>query len=494
MDPLTTLAPFEHLMFADDRPEYPMTFFLRARLDGPLAATALRAAATAALARHPLLTATIVGGDARAKGAELSWSVPEQAAVFLDDAPEGTPFRYPRGTAHLDITAEAGVRLFLRGPWLWLQTHHAAADANGAVQFLEDVLIAYADAAGAAVTARPLVPALLAGRAAFHVTPRDQRRRRLGVLHRIWLFSRQFPAPLTPARGEAVPRTITPAQFPSCVDQTLSESEALALRGEAHRYGATVNDLMLADLFRALDTWNRDHDARRNLRLAMPINMRLGADRAMPAANVVSMCFLDRKGAALDAPDLLEGIVRETRAIKHFRLGHALLIVAAALSRVPGGLKLLVTARRPWGCSATAVLSNLGTPFFASALPRDGRGRLRVGPLTLASLELLPPIRPETRAAIGVVNYGGELRVTLHFDARWLTPVSARALLNGFLATLRQSMAAAAAASQPFAARLAASKIRRASAPFRGLPIGKNVGYGLLLAPGSPKAPPVEAR
>lgn len=481
------LTPFEHLMLADDRPAYPMTFFMRARVAGAVDGVRLRSAAVKALGRHPLLGARVRGGDARRRVGALYWEMPAGAVTpHIDLAAEGTPFRYPQATAALDLTSEPGVRIFVRtdaaGAWIWLQIHHAVADATGAAQFLEDVLIAYADdGALGNVRARVLEPALLANRAAFHVSRREERLRLIKDLGRIWRFFKQFPAPLAAAPGEPVPRTVTGAPGPAAVAHVLLPQQVEALRSEAHRHGATVNDLLLTDLFRTLAAWNTESGARPHIRLAMAINLRLAADRAMPAANVVSMCFLDRKGSEAlgDPAALLAGVARETSDIKRYRLGLALIRVARLAGKLPGGLRRLMTPTGPWQCMSTAVLSNLGAPFAQSALPRDERGCLKAGPLTLEGLEFLPPIRPATRASFGVVSFRGELRLALHYDPRWFSPTAARSLMNQYVHVLEASMERAAAARLPFKERLAASISRKTSSPFRALPIGKNVGYGL---------------
>ena len=49
------LTPFEDYMLADDRPQWPMAFFLRLRARGEYSLSVLERAVQAALARHPLL-------------------------------------------------------------------------------------------------------------------------------------------------------------------------------------------------------------------------------------------------------------------------------------------------------------------------------------------------------------------------------------------------------------------------------------------------------
>src|SRR5690606_5545704 len=69
---------FEHLMFADDRAETPMTFFLRMTLTGDDGAALdherLREAVARAITRHPLLQSTIAGSPNLA-GSRLSWQL-----------------------------------------------------------------------------------------------------------------------------------------------------------------------------------------------------------------------------------------------------------------------------------------------------------------------------------------------------------------------------------------------------------------------------------
>ena len=53
------LAPFEEYMLADDRPAYPMTFFLRLRLAGRFGLETFPQALRTAVSRHPLLSALV---------------------------------------------------------------------------------------------------------------------------------------------------------------------------------------------------------------------------------------------------------------------------------------------------------------------------------------------------------------------------------------------------------------------------------------------------
>ncbi len=78
------------------------------------------------------------------------------------------------------------------------------------------------------------------------------------------------------------------------------------------------------------------------------------------------------------------------------------------------------------------MLSNLGRPLLDVPLPRRDK-KITVGQMTLERLEFLPPIRPQTTVAFGVLTYAERLHVDLHFDPRVLTVVESEELLDDFV-------------------------------------------------------------
>jgi hypothetical protein len=181
----------------------------------------------------------------------------------------------------------------------------------------------------------------------------------------------------------------------------------------------------------------------------MPVNLRRPADAALSAANSVGMAFLDRSArhCAADPDQLLADVIRETQEIKTSLFGGPLLRVAACLGRWPGGLCQMMTPRWPFSCGATAVLSNLGTVLTQSPLPRDERGQLQTGGLTLLRLELLPPVRPGTVVALGVVTYAGRMTISVRHDPAALSFARARTLVTAFGAALGGDINSSANAS-----------------------------------------------
>lgn len=209
----------------------------------------------------------------------------------------------------------------------------------------------------------------------------------------------------------------------------------------ARSAGATVNDVLLRDLFVTLAEWNRQYaggSSERGIRLAMPINLRRAVHASLPAANLVSMCFLQRDVPSdCDLAALLSSITHETRGIKRHDLGRTLLTLLSLSGMRSGGVSRMVNSQR---CHTTSVLSNLRHPFADAKLPRDGSGRLQSGELTVEAAGLIPQIRAGVPVSFGVVCYAGELRIELHYDSGKFAMSQARDLLNRYTDRLERTL------------------------------------------------------
>jgi hypothetical protein len=228
--------------------------------------------------------------------------------------------------------------------------------------------------------------------------------------------------------------------FPGLRCHTFSASETATLLATARRLECTLNDLLLCDLFLGLSRWNARYstNGRRDvLRIMVPTNLRTEGDSVMPAANVVSMAFLDRRAGKISSREaLLRGVSWEMNVVKKGRLGLTMIHFLGMLSKCPGGLEKVLLADR---CLATSVLSNLGDPTQDVDLPRRD-GRLVVGDMVLKRIEAYPPVRPATHATFGITTHAGELTVALHFDRRRFSRHAGDELLGEFLRQIRTSL------------------------------------------------------
>lgn len=391
------LSPFELMMVFDDRPDYPMTFSLGARVRGPVDRERLENSLNATLQRHPLLTSLLVD-----KRGYPHWT-PLPAPYSCLSSEMGRPF---------DLRREAGIRVVsephCEGCTLHWEFHHACCDGVGALAVMGDWLQLYNRPHQ---PLPPLRPESLLQRANFRrMPPRppgpprswSQKARSLWdslkiAWHVVW--SRPSPVAAGPGPNSANRDSLTLLRhldFPRNAQ-------------------GTINDAMLAALFVTLAEWNQSRlgpHPDRLLRITMPVNHRLPEDQAMPAANVISYAFLDRRESQCRSlPALLQSLGVARKAIKQYGLSRQFVDTLALGAHFPRLMRWNV--RYPI-CRSSAVYSHVGGP--AQPLLQDP------GPLQVEYLFGAPPIRPGTHLSIGGGVGREALQILMRGDARWFQP------------------------------------------------------------------------
>jgi hypothetical protein len=239
------------------------------------------------------------------------------------------------------------------------------------------------------------------------------------------------PVPLLASKDGANGTHLTPRDehvVPSVRTGRVEADVLRRLSAAASQRQVTLNDWLVRDFFLAVDDFRRRHEA-----------LRQAADARLPAANVVSMVFLDRNaGETADAAELLRGIHDEMDLIHRRQLGLTFIWSLIALRALPGGLAGRLGNGR---CEATCVVSNLGRAFAGSPLATS-EGKIVAGNLLLEAVDFFAPVREGTAATIGLVFYAGELQVCLQYDSRRLAADQADDLLTTYLRTIRASLGA----------------------------------------------------
>lgn len=438
------LVPFERYFLSDDRHAYPMNFRLRMNFAGTPDRQRLAAAWKSGLARHPLLSARLQQG---------SWHPSDNIIPPIWEGPEG----HSAPEHPFDLQEAPGAQLHVlpgpEGATLDFRFHHAVCDAVGALQFAGDVLAFYhAASIGRAnhEMLEPLDAQLLRQRQAFDITLPGQvsaGQVLLTTLKEGWRILSCWPIQLTG-------RKVQPATPPLFLEHATDPELYTRLQQRAAESDVTTNDLMLRDLFLTIAAWNRTRGklrARSWIRVIMPISLRGPRDVAMPATNLLGYALVGRRVSDCDNSDrLLSSLTAETRLIKDWALGAVFVNAITLLDRVPGMLSLMTGFCRQF---TTVIYSNLGNPEhrLSAELPeRDGR--LRAGDLELRSFSGAPPVRPGTRLAMMLTQYGGRLVLGAHVDGRWF----GRELGEQFLRLYEAQLQATAAASPPSASASAA--------------------------------------
>ena len=431
------LTPFEHLMLMDMRRGYPMCFFLEMRLVGSLHRQQFAAAVLSASARHPQTQMRV--GYIRGRPV---WLAPDQTPTveWVDEATAAPTVLW----RPIDLGRESGVRfIVIAEPSLrWrvvLQVHHSVCDGLAAVEYFGDLWACYSAATPAAFRF-PTRPARRAQAPTAPVAAGSH------LTHESLAFARFFPEKL------ARPATTTAAVDASLSNllrtpyETFEFSSALslALRNAASRASVTLNDVAIAAVMRALLAWNvaAGHPAKR-IRVNMPVSLRSPGARG-PACNNMGYAFLDRTSDdCTPFCRLTLSIATASRWIQSNRAAEWFLDTLAVLSTRPWLLWLIT--RLPI-CLSTAVVSNLGNvtrrlrahahpPGHADPYAQPMADGKQVpdqwnvaADLQVTGMWGVPPIRPGTRAAVGVTTYGGRLHIAVLCDTQSLGPNAAAAM------------------------------------------------------------------
>ena len=435
------LTPLEWFLCKSHRSDYPTSMLCQLNFLGEMDRADFAAAYSAAITRHPLLRSRV---SANANG-RLFWTPDDAPLAPVDWGDDKTPF-LPWGVG-FDLTRESGVRAAVRvgeqRSVLMLEFQHACCDGHGMMRVVEDLLAGYA-AAQAGIEPESALWPLNYGRLRERGRYLPSRRPPgAGLQDAIWRgseaasFLSQAPRPLAPGdRGDS----LSPRRRPAISTHYLTKDESRAIRASVAADRGTLNDLYLSVVFKLLAEWNLRHDLRAdqgNLRILMPVDLRVPGDEALPAANAMTFGFLNRRAVECqDMPSLLAGIRRETLALQEDRSAVEILDVLGALAASPRAAELIVGSSF---CLATAIVTNLGDPTrrFFTRLPRKG-GLLHVGNLLVESATGFPPLRPRTRVAFGFGAYGGRIVLSLRWDPRCYTDRDADMLMQDYIAPWRR--------------------------------------------------------
>jgi hypothetical protein len=229
---------------------------------------------------------------------------------------------------------------------------------------------------------------------------------------------------------------------PHLLVHTLDERDTVLLRTAAQRHATTLNNVLVRDLFHTLCAWGeqvRPGNPKRWLRVMIPVDLRGNGDARLPAANVVSYIFLNRRARDCsheNSQSLLDSLRVETGRERLHRSGR-IFLAGIAVARAAHTLPLFLARRQ---CFATVVLTNVGNPIGRFTTPLHHRfGLAHAGNLVLERVTGTPPLRSQTNAVFGVAFYAGRLTVCLRADPSVFSQEEAARLLGLYVDSLRET-------------------------------------------------------
>jgi hypothetical protein len=448
------LTAFEEHMLVDDRASHPMVIVARFDFHGVAPVARLETALADVLQREPLLRARVE----RRPGRRLRW-VPGPTPVLrqtgggqagdgqVSDAAIRTSL--PRLDPWSGPVFHAEVMSHAAGWSLVVAVHHAVCDGLGLSGFIERWFLAVEDKPPRRRWSDTELTAALAGRGRVAATWRGfltlLPRLRPGLAGIRQYVSRRVASLSGTGRDPAASPTpemaCVPemAWCPTILTTTLEPAVEEAIERQAREAGVRVNDVLAASFIAAVGSQlDREpgtvQQGDRWIRLGVPMSLRTKSDHALPAANRVSMVFLDRRIADRhEFQRLVRSVHDELELIRSHDLGHIFPLSLAASRWLPGGLERTTDSPEP---QATAVLSNLGTCFWRSPLV-DAEGVVHVGGSRLEGWWMVPPVRPGTAVAAATHETSGRRTLAVSVDETVVTAAEVKPLIAAFLTALR---------------------------------------------------------
>ncbi len=418
------MTSIEQLHFFDDNPQFPNNIFARLQFRGHLQPELMQTAFSQAVARH-------VWGNSVVRSTGWGWFWHEDPAAqpkFIWSH-SSTDHSFPP----IDLNRESCCRVVCRatalGTEVTWQVHHAAVDGQGGLQFVRDWLLIYENLLEGRPAQSGLVPL---------ETERLRYRNRLGLftkryLSQSWkqplgLFGaakflfRRF-ATLLDETSDAWPENSLASTFPTIQSFQVDAATIHKLKRQCKHLNIQLNDWLLSSLFRTIRRWRREQglgNSQECFRIIVPVSIRTADDRWLPAANRASLVQLDRLNIDDTHPcHLAQGIHYELNLIRNWLLDRFFLLGVRLTNLAPGLLRRTVKSNRR---RATTMLTNLGKPLLRTGLTTNEAGQIQIGSLILERLELIAPIRQGMPISFAVVEYAGELTMTLHYDQRVVSP------------------------------------------------------------------------
>ena len=424
----------------------PMTIPIRLVFEGSVCLQSLQTAVADAASSHPLLTSCVKSSNDslsiyEASPTELRW-VPSKVTPVINELSldeSGRPSGLRPQSDRIDLACENGFKTFVSeqngNTDVHFLFHHAACDGLGGFKFVTEVLARYHSVRTGTQPPIAAVDSEILNLRNAKCEPTLPWHRR--VLRSCFVLPRRISGMIgqTPARIEArtpAPETVADQPASSSFEMptiTLSKPQTVAVSQYASVSKSTTNELLIHQLFKVVFAWNRNAvaDDRGKLRIIVPFSLRKDAHSAMPAANCVSMVYVDA-GNSADGIDPLGEISKQIEYIRKWQIQYSWNQTASFAFRSKRLESLLRTQSGRHLC--TTVLSNLGQPFKNSELPLQKDGRLQVGDLILNSAHLAAPPTSNTIATFGVLFYADRLTLTMNFNKTKMSRGDAETLME----------------------------------------------------------------
>ena len=455
--PLLPLTSFEKYMILDDHPGYEMVVLMEWAFRGKINQNLLVEAYKRVAKYEPLFRAVL----SKEKN-KLFWNVDDQYLVPLvfetteDSIEQSEGTRYMVSLPPEERCGQIIVRQYRDGIAFEVFVHHAIGDGLGVNQFFADWmkeydLLLHGQTDTSSLNFHPDTE-LFKRREEFHFKPKEKTSLST-ILYDIYKGVAQFFCRrVLPMFKEEQPTAdskltdVCPMYW-----RRFGEDFFLKYKAKAKSFGASVNTLMMRDMYITLRKWNEKHPVddkpverqKRWFRMLAPMNIRTDFHKTMPCANILGYIFLDRRPVDCDrSEEFLKLIQDDMLRCKNLHSGAIFVSAIQFLEKIPGVMSLLTSDKQ---CHCSIILSSVGN-ICKSSQQEDYRKNddIRIEhdeyPLQLFRMLGAPPTRPHTPISIGVMQRQNEAFLSCRYDLNVMTEDTMLEFYNMFVDEMMKSI------------------------------------------------------
>ena len=212
--------------------------------------------------------------------------------------------------------------------------------------------------------------------------------------------------------------------------RNLTPPQLEAIRNTTKRYKSTINDYLLASMFKTIKTWSQKWtDQSNRIYITVPISLRSPEDRTL--SNILSGVTVSLKPAQIcDKEEMLPLIRKEINTMVNNNMPRTVINLSSLLKPLPIPLRIRIMKYSTPGIAPSIVISNMGV-LSPNPAHRDEDGFDYMGPARICNIHGMPPVG--AWPMLFICTYNKRMIFNLSFLNSYFSPETGGRFLNSFL-------------------------------------------------------------
>jgi len=333
----------------------------------------------------------------------------------------------------IDLSSQIPLKVVLlraqQRAFLFFIMHHAVGDGLGGFFFIQKFIQCYEDiyygrpqGTPGKINARVISSPEIRFRWS-HLSPRY-----LGpYVRHLALMIKEPPLNLFPQQTARIS-----GEFLATV-RHLDSPQLEAIRSTAKKQGATINDYLLATMFRTIKKWSQGWITPSDrINITVPINLRSPEDRSL--SNTLSGVTVSLKTTVISNTEQMLSLVRqELTALVNSTMHRTLIHLSSLLKPLPIPLRTGILHYSSRGTASSIVISNMGV-LSPNPAHQDEAGFNHLGPARISNLHGMPPVG--AWPMLFICTYNKSMIFNLSFLDSYFPQEAGERFIDAYLAEL----------------------------------------------------------